>query len=85
MTLPTCGYCPHPEDPCKPGWCIAADNANRINKGPCEIKGPYYPLGDVDWECRTHKVVAVLVDPSRYGASDLRREDFKCPVEQAAT
>ncbi len=47
----------------------------------CHIVGPYFPVGDIDWECRKHKVRAVLMDPSRYGAKDLRREDFRCPMD----
>ena len=47
----------------------------------CHITGPYYPVGDIDWQCETHKVRAVLMDPSRYGAKDLRREDFRCPAD----
>jgi hypothetical protein len=63
------------------------DPAPPVEQPACEIKGPYYPIGDVDWECRTHGATAVLVDPSRYGAKDLRRSDFRCsvgapPVEQ---
>jgi hypothetical protein len=46
----------------------------------CRIIGPYYPIGLIDWECATHEVCAVLRDPSRYGADNLRREDFRCPV-----
>ena len=46
----------------------------------CRIVGPYYPVGDVDWRCTTHGVSADLRDPARYGAGDLRREDFFCPV-----
>jgi hypothetical protein len=62
-------------------------DAVPVEQPVCEIKGPYYPVGDVDWECRTHGATAVLVDPSRYGAKDLRRSDFRCsvgapPVEQ---
>lgn len=47
----------------------------------CHIKGPYYPVGDIDWVCTTHNVNAVLRDPARYGAKDLRRADFVCPKE----
>jgi len=47
----------------------------------CHITGPDFNFGDVDWECRVHKVPAVLMDPSRYGAKDLRREDFRCPAD----
>lgn len=47
----------------------------------CHITGPYFPVGDLDWQCKTHKVRAVLMDPSRYGAKDLRREDFRCPAD----
>jgi hypothetical protein len=43
----------------------------------CEIKGPNYPDGITEWECRTHNVECELRDPSRYGQ---RREDFYCPV-----
>jgi hypothetical protein len=46
---------------------------------PCRIVGPYYPIGEVDWMCRTHDVPAVLRDRGRLGAKDLRREDFICP------
>lgn len=49
----------------------------------CHIAGPYLPAGDVDWECRTHKVDAVLRDTTRAGAPDLRREDFTCPQARA--
>jgi hypothetical protein len=35
----------------------------------CDIKGPYYPVGDVDWECRTHGVLA-----------DAAPGGWKCPV-----
>ena len=51
--------------------------------GECHITGPYYPVGDVDWECRKHGEIALLRDPTRYGASDLRREDFVCPQDTA--
>ena len=47
----------------------------------CPITGPYYPVGELDWKCEKHKVPAVLMDPSRYGAKDLRREDFRCPAD----
>jgi hypothetical protein len=46
----------------------------------CVIKGPYYPVGDVDFECRTHGVVAVLRDPARYAAADIRRAEMRCPI-----
>lgn len=64
--------------------------APPVEQPVCEIKGPYYPVGDLDLECRTHGATAVLVDPSRYGAKDLRRSDFRCsvgspPVEQPPT
>jgi len=52
------------------------------HKGKCGITGPYYEVGDVDWECRFHGVMAELRDPSRWGALNLRREDFYCPVGQ---
>ena len=47
----------------------------------CHITGPYYPVGELDWKCEKHKVPAVLMDPSRYGSKDLRREDFRCPAD----
>lgn len=46
----------------------------------CEIKGPYFPLGDIDWECKTHNVLAELIDPSKFGGNVFRREDFYCPM-----
>lgn len=45
-----------------------------------KIKGPYYPVGEVDWRC-TCGELASLIDPSRWGASDLRRSDFYCVKE----
>lgn len=47
----------------------------------CYIVGPYLPVGDVDWMCDNHKVPAVLAHKERFGAKDLRREDFVCPVD----
>lgn len=47
----------------------------------CKISGPYYPVGDVDWECREHGVLAELHDPNLYPGRVLRREDFYCPVD----
>jgi hypothetical protein len=25
-------------------------------QSPCKIRGPYLPVGDIDWHCRVHKV-----------------------------
>lgn len=50
----------------------------------CNLKGPYYPVGDVDFECRTHGVTAVLRDPARYGAADIRLDEVRCPVGEVA-
>lgn len=50
-------------------------------KEKCWIVGPYYPVGDVDWVCRTHQVDVTLRDPSRAGAHDLRRDEFVCQFE----
>lgn len=47
----------------------------------CHIVGPYLPVGDIDWMCDNHKVPAVLAHKERFGAKDLRREDFVCPVD----
>lgn len=46
---------------------------------PCRIVGPYLPVGDTDWECRTHGVLAELRDTSKVGGV-VRRGDFFCPV-----
>lgn len=46
----------------------------------CKIKGPYLPVGDIDWECSTHKIDCELIHARRFGTKDLRREDFFCPV-----
>lgn len=50
------------------------------NETECRIVGPYLPVGDTDWTCATHGVIAELRDLGRFGAADLRREDFYCPV-----
>lgn len=52
---------------------------DEIAEKPCRIVGPYYPTGHIDWECRTHDVLAELRDPSKFGGV-VRREDFICPV-----
>ncbi len=49
----------------------------------CRIVGPYMPVGDTDWECRTHGVLAILRDPSRAGAPDIGRADMVCPVAES--
>lgn len=46
----------------------------------CRIVGPYFPVGDTDWECRTHDVLAELIDPARAGAPDIRKAEMFCPV-----
>jgi len=45
----------------------------------CLISGPYLPVGDTDWECREHGVIAELRDPTQV-KDTYRREDFYCPV-----
>lgn len=59
------------------------DESTEKDQNPCRIVGPYHPVGDVDWECRTHGVLAELRDPSKYGGV-VRREDFYCPVGSPA-
>lgn len=49
------------------------------NDQRCRIAGPYLPVGDTDWECRTHGVLAELIDPAKRGGV-VRREDLFCPV-----
>lgn len=56
----------------------------RLPERQCRVVGPYLPEGEVDWRCRMHSTPVVLRDPSRYGSSDLRREDFRCPEESLA-
>lgn len=48
----------------------------------CKIVGPYLPVGDTDWECRTHDVLAELRDtaPTLLPDESYRREHFRCPV-----
>lgn len=48
----------------------------------CDIRGPYLPVGDTDWECRTHKVLAELRDPDNYPGPPARRMDVYCPIGQ---
>lgn len=31
--IPACGYCPHPDQPCKPGYCTAGIRATAIPTG----------------------------------------------------
>lgn len=50
----------------------------------CRIVGPYLPVGDTEWTCRTHGVSAVLVDESRAGAADIKRSEVVCPVAREA-
>lgn len=52
---------------------------------PCRITGPYLPVGDTDWECRTHGVETLPRDPDALWARQVagdspRRSDFRCPV-----
>lgn len=50
-------------------------------KIPCDIRGPYYPVGDIDWMCRTHDVVAIIRPEARkFPKGSRRREDFYCPA-----
>lgn len=54
----------------------------KITPGEHYIRGPKgFHIGDIDWMCIECDVPAVLKDQSRYGALDLRREDFICPNE----
>lgn len=52
--------------------------------GDCRIVGPFLPVGDVDFECRTHNVLCELKDPDRYGSPDIRRDEVYCPVSGGA-
>lgn len=44
----------------------------------CKKRGPYYPVGDVEWECLTHDVMLVRVG-GEWG-TDARRDEMVCPV-----
>lgn len=44
----------------------------------CKKRGPYYPAGNVDWECLTHGVLLVRV-AGEWG-TDARRDHMVCPV-----
>lgn len=46
----------------------------------CKIVGPYLPIGDTDYECRTHEVLAELRDPSRFGQAGIRKDEMYCPI-----
>ena len=45
----------------------------------CRFKGPYYPVGDVDWVCVTHNVLLELRDPAAWGLCNIGRADLYCP------
>lgn len=52
----------------------------------CKIVGPYMPAGFHEWTCVTHDEPAVLRDPSRWGANNLRRDDFEgCALKERLT
>lgn len=44
----------------------------------CRKRGPYLPVGDVDWVCLTHDVDLIRVDGG-WGTSP-RKQDMLCPV-----
>jgi hypothetical protein len=48
----------------------------------CRIVGPYFPTGEIDWECLTHGTICFLKDMSIPYARDVRREDFYCPARE---
>ncbi len=50
----------------------------------CDIRGPYLPVGDTDWECRTHNVLAELRDPDNYPGPPAKRVHVYCPEGQNA-
>lgn len=44
----------------------------------CQKRGPYLPLGDVEWMCVTHGVECIRTGGDlRHSA---KREDMACPV-----
>lgn len=47
----------------------------------CNIVGPYYPIGDTEWMCQTHRRPAELRNPEkdRPAGASRHREDFFCP------
>ena len=48
----------------------------KARHAPCWIAGPYLPVGDVDWVCRTHGDVICLNDTDE----PPRRAILRCPV-----
>lgn len=44
----------------------------------CKKRGPYLPVGDVEWECLTHDVELVRTH-GRWG-TPASREEMACPV-----
>lgn len=53
----------------------------------CKIRGPYLPVGDVDWECVRHEVNARLKEHAQarihaglLNPNEARKSDFYCPV-----
>lgn len=46
----------------------------------CRKRGPYLPLGLVEWECTTHNVELVRI-AGEWG-TNARRDDMVCPVAQ---
>jgi len=44
----------------------------------CKKRGPYLPVGDIEWECVTHKVELVRI--SGVWGTPASREQMVCPV-----
>jgi hypothetical protein len=50
---------------------------------PCDIRGPYFPVGQIDWTCRTHHVTAhVRPDVAKRIDGNYTRDEFFCPVAE---
>jgi len=47
----------------------------------CKIRGPYYPVGDVDWICETHDSMVELADRSK----PMSKKNARCPVANGET
>lgn len=45
----------------------------------CKIVGPYIPMGENDWRCKTHNCLVEFRDPTRLHAPDICREEMICP------